>query len=244
MIGRVVLAALLAGIAAGLIMGAIQHVRLTPLILEAETYEKAAPSHDHAAAGGTEQPAAETGAASTGHVLEDEGWAPADGWQRTLSTTVASVMSGAAFAAILAGISLLTGLPITRDNGIIWGLCGFLAATLAPAAGLPPELPGMPAGDLLARQIWWVGTIAATGAAIYLLAVRRETWAIVAAIVLIGLPHIIGAPMLPPEESAVPPGLAAEFAANSIAANAIFWALIGSFTGVAINRFAKDIYST
>ena len=63
MIGRVVLAALLAGIAAGLIMGAIQHVRLTPLILEAETYEKAAPSHDHAAAGGTEQPAAETGAA-------------------------------------------------------------------------------------------------------------------------------------------------------------------------------------
>ena len=36
MIGRVLLAALLAGIAAGLIMGAIQHVRLTPLILEGD----------------------------------------------------------------------------------------------------------------------------------------------------------------------------------------------------------------
>ena len=39
MIGRVVLAVLLAGIAAGLVMGAIQHVRLTPLILEAEAFE-------------------------------------------------------------------------------------------------------------------------------------------------------------------------------------------------------------
>ena len=32
MIGRVILAVLLAGIAAGFIMGAIQHLRLTPLI--------------------------------------------------------------------------------------------------------------------------------------------------------------------------------------------------------------------
>ena len=39
MIGRVLLAALLAGIAAGFIMGVIQHVRITPLILEAEVYE-------------------------------------------------------------------------------------------------------------------------------------------------------------------------------------------------------------
>ena len=36
MIGRVILAALLAGIAAGIFMGAIQEVRITPLIIEAE----------------------------------------------------------------------------------------------------------------------------------------------------------------------------------------------------------------
>ena len=66
--------------------------------------------------------------------------------------------------------------------------------TIATSAGLPPDLPGMPTTDLLPRQIWWVGTVAATGAGIYLLAMRRETWAQALAIVLIGLPHVIGAP--------------------------------------------------
>jgi cobalt transporter subunit CbtA len=236
MIGRVVLAVLLAGIAAGLIMGAIQHVRLTPLILEAETFETGGHSYDHAAEG--------TAAVTEEHTHDAEVWAPADGWQRTLATTATQAMAGAAFAAILAGISLLTGLPITRENGVIWGLCGFLAATVAPAAGLPPELPGMPAADLFSRQVWWVGTIASTAAAIYLIAARRETWALALAIVLIGLPHIIGAPAPVTHESAVPPNLAATFAANAIAANAIFWSLIGIFLGLALNRYAKDAYAT
>ena len=231
MIGRVLLAAILAGIVAGLIMGAIQHVRLTPLILEAETYENR--GHDLGATAG------ET--ATTEH---DESWAPADGWQRTLSTFATSAMAGAAFAAIMTGVSLLTGIPITRDNGVIWGLCGFLAITLAPAMGLPPELPGMPAADLMARQIWWTGTIAATAAALYLIATRRETWALALAIVVIGLPHIVGPPHPVSNESAVPANLAATFAANSIAASAIFWVLIGSFLGLTINRYAKDIYKS
>ncbi len=217
-------------------MGAIQHVRLTPLILVAETYETGGHSHDHAVDG--------TAVTTEEHVHDAEAWVPADGWQRTLATTATQAMAGAAFAAILAGISLLTGLPITRENGVIWGLCGFLAATVAPAAGLPPELPGMPAGDLLARQVWWVGTIATTAAALYLIATRREIWALALAIVLIGLPHIIGAPAPVTHDSAVPPNLAASFAANAIAANAIFWSLIGMFLGLALNRYAKDVYST
>ena len=231
MIGRVLLAALLAGIAAGLIMGAIQHVRLTPLILEAEIYETQ--GHDLA-----------KGVAADERSPAGDGWTPADGWQRTLATTATQAMAGAGFAAILAGISLLTGLAITRENGVIWGLCGFLAATVAPAAGLPPELPGMPAGDLLERQIWWVGTIAATASGLYLIAVRRGTWAMALAIVLIGLPHIIGAPVPVSHESAVPPHLAASFAANAIAAGAIFWSLIGTFLGLTLDRFAKDVYAT
>ncbi len=231
MIGRVLLAAILAGIAAGLIMGAIQHVRLTPLILEAETYENRGRVHG-----------ATTGETAPADSDQDEGWAPAGGWERTLSTFATSAMAGAAFAAILAGVSLLTGIPITRENGVIWGLCGFLAVTLAPAMGLPPELPGMPAADLMTRQIWWAGTIAATAAALYLIATRRETWALALAIIIMGLPHIIGPPYPASHESAVPASLAAVFAANSIAANAIFWVLIGSFLGQTINRYAKDIY--
>lgn len=235
MIGRVLLAALLAGIAAGLIMAAIQHVRLTPMIVAAERFETSGHDHDHAATG--EAAAAE----SHDH---GEGWAPADGWQRTLSTTVTAMLSGAAFAILLAAVSLVSGLAITRRNGIVWGLCGFLAVSLAPAAGLAPELPGMPAGDLAARQAWWLGTIAATGLGLYLIAARRETWALPLAVVLIVLPHLIGAPAPLSHESAVPPGLAAAFAANALAANAVFWVLIGVFLSFTLNRFAQDSISS
>ncbi|MFN0194472.1 MAG: CbtA family protein, partial [Aestuariivirga sp.] len=153
MIGRVILAALLAGVAAGLIMGLIQHLRLDPYIFEAEKFDAAAP-HDH-------------GAGAESHASE---WTPEDGLERTFYTFVNRAIAGAGFAAILAAVSLLSGLPITRRNGVIWGLCGFIAVSLAPAAGLPPELPGMPAGDLLQRQIWWIATIIATGAGLYLIA--------------------------------------------------------------------------
>lgn len=243
MIGRVVLAVLLAGIAAGLVMGAIQHVRLTPLILEAEAFERAGnpAGHSHDAA------TAETGqpeAAGHEHDHGEEGWAPENGWQRTLATTVTAAMTGAGFAAILAAVSLLTGLEITRRNGILWGLCGFLAVTLAPAVGLPPELPGMAAADLAARQFWWVCTIAATAAGIYLIATQSRPWALVLAAVLILVPHVIGAPIAPHGEGIVPAELVARFVANSIAANAVFWCCIGLFLGLVLDRTAKDIYAT
>jgi cobalt transporter subunit CbtA len=242
MIGRLVLAALIAGMAAGFIYSGVQQALTTPLILAAEVYETA-PAHDHAAA--ATDPAAPTDAAATPAAEhEEEEWAPADGWPRTLSTTLASVIAGAGFALLLAGVSLLTGVPITPQNGLIWGICGFLAVTVAPGAGLSPELPGMPAGDLVLRQVWWVGTIIATGVAIFLLATKRELQWLAAAVVLIALPHIIGAPQPPTHETTVPAGLAASFAANTIAASAVLWSLIGLFLGLTLQKFGKDVYAT
>ena len=238
MIGRLVLAALIAGMAAGLIYGGVQHVQTTPLILAAEVYE-AAPDHDHAAA--ATDPAVPSAPAPEN---EEEAWAPAEGWQRTLSTTVSSMITGAGFALLLAAVSLLTGLPITPKNGLIWGISGFLAATVAPGAGLAPELPGMPAADLVSRQVWWVATITATGAAIFLIATRRELLWLAAAVVLIALPHIIGAPQPLTHETAVPAGLAARFAANTIAASAVLWSLIGLFLGFALQKFGKEVYAS
>jgi cobalt transporter subunit CbtA len=239
MIGRVLLAALLAGVAAGLIMGVIQHFKLTPLILEAEVFETAGGAgHSHETTAATsEQPAAEQPA-------EEEEWAPSDGWQRTLSTTLTMMMAGAGFAAVLAGIALFSGIPLTARNGLLWGLAGFISVNLAPAMGLSPELPGMPAGDLLARQIWWIGTIIATGIGIYLIAIKRQSWAIAVGIALIIAPHLIGAPQPPTHESGVPAGLAAEFAANSIAAAAAFWCVIGVFAGIALDRTTKGMWAT
>ena len=238
MIGRVILAALLAGIAAGLFYGAVQHVRLTPLILEAEKYENAGGghSHDHAAATTTTTQSAPV----TKAAAEEEAWTPADGAERTFYTFLASIVAAAGFAAVLAGISVLSGIRITPRNGLLWGIAGFLAVHLAPAASLPPELPGMQAGDLLARQAWWVGTIAATGLAIWLFTQRNEMWAKVTAVILVALPHIIGAPMPPTHESGVPAVLSAEFAANTLAAAALMWLAIGGFLGFAMDRFVKE----
>ncbi|MFZ5674915.1 MAG: CbtA family protein [Pseudomonadota bacterium] len=240
MIGRVLLAALLAGIAAGLFYGAIQHVRLTPLILEAEKYESAGDGHSHDHGAAATSPTTTEQAPAPAAEAEHESWAPADGAERTTYTFLASIVAAAGFAAALAGVSLLAGIRITPRNGVLWGLAGFLAVHLAPAASLPPELPGMPAGDLFGRQVWWVGTIIATGLAIWLFTQRHEFWAKVAAVVLVALPHIIGAPLPPSHESAVPAVISAAFAANTLAVAALMWLAIGGFLGLAMDRFVKE----
>jgi cobalt transporter subunit CbtA len=219
MLARVLLAVLFCGVAAGLVMGVIQHVRLTPLILEAEKFETAEP-HNHAGA---------TAPAAPAH--EAETWAPADGWERTKFTFLASMLSGTGFAALLASVVLLLGAPLNRKNGWIWGLCGFLAVSLAPAAGLAPELPGMPAGDLMGRQFWWVGTIGATAAALWLLAFGKQPWRYLVIAALLLVPHIIGAPQPENHESAVPAVLASNFVSSSLMANAVMWLVIGILLG-------------
>jgi cobalt transporter subunit CbtA len=228
MIARVLLAVLLCGVTAGFAMGVVQHLRLTPLILQAETFES---SHDHG--NKAEAPAA------AGHVHDESVWGPADGVERTLYTFAASMLSGTGFAALLAGVALLTGGQISRENGWIWGLAGFIAVSLAPAAGLAPELPSMPSADLTARQLWWVATIASTSAALWLLAFKRQSWAIVAALALALLPHFIGAPQPATHQSAVPASLAAQFAGLSLGANAVMWLIIGTLLG----RFLPKIES-
>jgi cobalt transporter subunit CbtA len=218
MIGRYVLAALVAGMLAGLVLSGIQYLRLSPLIAVAEVYEQAdTTAHDHA-----------------------EAWEPAPGLGRIGSTTVSSLIAGAGFAAILAGLSLLLNIPITRANGWIWGMMGFLTVHVATAAGLPPELPGMPVADLGQRQIWWLGTIIATGAAIYILTQRKEAWAPILAVALAALPHIIGAPQAIATASTLPASLASTFAANALAAAAMFWLVMGVLLGHILPRFELD----
>jgi len=216
MIAKIIIAAALAGLIAGLVVAGIQHVRVTPLIHAAEKYEKADASHQHGAAA----------------------WEPANGLERTLYTVAADLVAGVGFALLLAAVSLLSGLPLTVSNGAIWGLAGFAAFTLAPSAGLPPELPGMPVADLAARQAWWWLTVALTGLGI-LTAVRiRRPWGWAAGPVLAIVPHVIGAPQPASHETLVPATLANSFAANAIAAQAVFWVVLGVALGYLMARLA------
>lgn len=236
MLGRVLLAAILAGIAAGVVMSAIQQWRVTPIILEAEKYEKAEPAHQH---GSAEAAMAENQAAAAHTHAHDHGedeWAPADGFQRMAYTVAANVVAGVAFALIAAAAAVLTGLPLTPGTGALWGLAGFAIFTLAPSAGLPPELPGMPAADLFARQVWWWSTVAATAAGIGFLVMSGNAALKVLGVVVMALPHLVGAPQAPSHGTSVPAGLANTFAANTIATSAVFWMVLGLLLGYLLTR--------
>jgi len=240
-------AAVLAALCAGLVTAAIQHFRVTPLILHAETFEgegghshgEAEPVAAHTHAPGTpEHTDVAAVASAVAEAPAPEEWAPQDGLERTLYTSLATVLAAAGFALVIGAVSILSGIPITFANGLLWGAAGFLAFSLAPAYGLAPELPGMPAADLGARQAWWIATAVATGGACLLIAKTRASWAIAVAIALVLAPHIIGAPVAPDEPSAVPAHLATEFAATTLGTAAVFWLVLGTVFGRLNDYFA------
>src|SRR5439155_22216001 len=190
-----------------------------------EVYEAATPHADH------QQDAHQHGAAPE--------WEPAPGIERAGYTVVADILAGIGFALVLIGavaLARLGGYAIDARRGLIWGAAGFVVFALAPAIGLPPELPGMAAADLAARQQWWLLTAAATAGGLGLIIFARPAALRVVGVVLIVLPHLIGAPT-PHASSGVPAELAAEFATASLAVAAVFWLLLGSVSGWLYRRF-------
>jgi cobalt transporter subunit CbtA len=99
-----------------------------------------------------------------------------------------------------------------------------------PSLGLSPELPGAAAGELTARQLWWLATVAGTLAGLGLIAWGGKA-AKVAGAALIAAPHLWGAPHPHDFEGVVPPELAALFAARVLAVGALGWAALGALAG-------------
>lgn len=216
---RLVFISVLAGLAAGLAISAIQAAKLWPLIAAAEVLEAAAPA-DH---------------------THDHGWEP-EGLVRQALTVLFNIAAGIGFALLLNALarlrSLSTGRPLTGQEGLLWGLAGFAAFALAPALGLPPELPGMASGDLLARQLWWVATAVCTGGALALGVFRGGSWIAVAVLLAI-LPHLSGVPA-GEDHGPVPGELAAAFVAASLIASAVFWAVLGVVSGWINQRWGES----
>jgi len=227
MFGRIVRAALIAGAIAGLLATGLQMARVWPLILAAETFEEAAPTQAHHH--GSDP------AAATTHAALAEAWAPEDGGERMAYTLFFNLLAGFGFALLInAGLALsqAAGKRLDLTTGLLWGLAGFAGFALAPALGLPPELPGMPAAELLHRQIWWLATVLATLAGIGLIALPRKAGLALLGLALIVAPHVIGAPHPAGDEvSRVPPALAASFVSASLATAAVFWAALGALSG-------------
>ena len=225
---NIVVVAALAGAIAGLGMTIAQQLTTVPLIVKAETYEGAAPAHGHGDA-----VTAQAGA----HEHGDGGWAPADGIERAVFSAMANIVTGIGFALLLVAASELFGGIRDWRQGLFWGLAGFTVFTLAPGLGLPPELPAMPAAELGARQLWWIGTAGATALALALLFYGRSVVAVVAAIVLLVMPHLIGAPQPVSYDSPVPEGLHHSFVVAVILTTLLFWMLLGGLAGLFRGRF-------
>ncbi len=168
-----------------------------PLIAAAEQFEATPARHDHGAA--------------------EPIWSP-EGRLRPTLTVLFNIAAGLGFGLILNALTRLwtlrSGRPFTASDGILWGAAGFAAFSLAPAFGMPPELPGMASGELLDRQLWWLATGCCTAGGIAFLVYSPGIWRS-AGIALIVLPHLIGAPRAD-EYGSVPGEMAAAFATASL----------------------------
>ena len=233
----IVLSAMVVGFVAGAAITVVQFFTTVPLILSAEVYER-----DDTDPAAKPAPAAHEHAAND-HAEHEHGsvaWEPTEGLQRNSFTAAANILTAIGFALLLAGIFALRGQPVAWHEGLLWGLAGFAVFTVAPGLGLPPELPGVPAAALEARQIWWVATAAATAAGLGLLVLRRKAWAAALGVCLIALPHAIGAPQPAEIHTDVPAALSQQFLIAVTLTSLLFWLLLGSLTSLAYRRFAAS----
>jgi cobalt transporter subunit CbtA len=242
-----VFSSVIAGLVVGAIVTVIQQFGTVPLILRAEVFEKASEHHGHEAAAAASQDEL----AEHGHTQPEyatEAWEPRDGLERNAYTAAANVLTAIGFALLLAAIFALrsahTGNSVSWHEGLMWGLAGFAVFTIGPGLGLPPELPGVPAAPLLPRQFWWVLAAATTAGGLGLIFFRRSVPASFAGLILIVLPHIIGAPELEHIETNIPTSLSHQFVVAVTLTSLIFWFMLGGLTGVVFAHFDRGMSET
>ncbi len=214
---KIFLVALISGTLAGLMLAGLQHFTVVPIILEAESYE--------------------TSDAGQAHTADEvtEAWAPKDGAERTFFTVTNSVIVGIGFGLLLSACYAIRR-NVTWQQGILWGLAGFIAFHLAPSFGLPPELPGDAAAQLEQRQVWWMLTVILTALGLWIIAFQPKPYLKLFGVALIALPHIFGAPQPEVHHGLAPDSLRTAFRISSLATNAVFWIVLGAISAYMFNR--------
>jgi cobalt transporter subunit CbtA len=203
------LPALLAAIAAGVAVTVLQQIFVEPLILQAENLELGRDLH-----------------AATEFDIA-----------RAAYTLLFNCLGAFGYGLLLAACYALRG-SVTPKAGLLWGLAGFASFSLAPALGLPPELPGMQAADLAARQLWWVLTATTTAAGLACIAFSRQLALRLLGVVVIVVPHIAGAPQVSEIHHRVPEEMVHAFVAGSLAVSASMWVILGVATAALVKSLA------
>lgn len=243
---RIVATGAAAGIVAGLLLTGVQHLQVTDIIRTAETYEVAAeatpaPAHTHEHAQAHEQAHEHEHADAHEHGEHKHGgWQPEPGFERTAFTALADVSMAVGYALLLAAVLTLRGKDSNWRQGLLWGAAGYAVFFVAPSLGLPPELPGTQAAPVVARQAWWLCAAGGTAAALALLIWGRHWSRKLLAVVLLVVPHLVGAPQPAVHGGVAPAELARAFIVASALANAAFWLALGALTGHFHHRFNRS----
>ena len=234
MFGKIGVGAVLAGFGAGLIAALLHFAWVQPLLLQAELYETGALTHF---GGGV------MGHGADGHAhAHGMGTAFAGDLARNGLTVLFTALIYLGYALLLAaamGLAAERGVRIDARRGLIWGAAGFVAVQLAPAMGLPPELPGMAAAEITPRRIWWALTVACTAAGLGLLAFGRGWAQWGPALGLLLLPHLVGAPHPHDLFGPTPPEVASQFAARVLGVGLVAWVCLGGLLGRVIPEAAR-----
>lgn len=229
MLTRLLVSGLFAGAAAGLIAALLQLLFVQPVLLHAELYESGELVHF-----GTEAVSAHQ---------ELGGVDPLRDGLSVIFTML--TYTGYAFI-LLAGMAIaeMRGAVITGRNGLLWGVAGFVAFHFAPGFSLAPEVPGVAAADIFARQIWWWATVLTAGAGLWLIAFGRNWLAWGAAAMLLLAPHVIGAPEPDTFTGPVPTEIGAMFASRAFGVGMAAWLLLGCFAGFFWQREGARVGAT
>jgi cobalt transporter subunit CbtA len=255
MFRKILQSAGIAGLFAALLLTLLQIALITPLILQAETFEGGAavvaPEHAHAApaAGEHDHSTHEHAAAAHEHAAapaepaghdhhHGDAWAPADGLERTLFTLASNIVMGFAYSLLLVGVYVGLQRPVSAPQGLLFGLAGFAVFFAAPGLGLPPELPGTEAAELGARQQWWIAAALSTAVGLTLLFLQKNNLLRVLGIAIIAGPHLIGAPHPAQEASLAPEELQHQFRLATTLGNAAFWMALGAVAAIALRKFS------
>ncbi len=224
---QIFLVASLTAIIASIGFSLYQFYFVNPLIFAAELYELAEPADINA-------------------ISQIEEWSPDDGVERSFYTLLANFLMSLAYSLLIASAMVFCGSSSTI-KGFAWGMAAYLSFFVAPGLGLSPEIPGMQAADLAERQNWWFLCVVLTAIGLAVLAFSPRYYK-GAGVILIILPHLIGAPGAELHGFSHPDPMAIaqltelwqQFILHSSIANALLWLIIGTTTGFLCHKFIDD----
>jgi len=214
---------------AGLLLTAFQQFQVIPIIQEAEVYEQASETVESGSVHSHDDQHAHSG----------DAWQPDDGFERGLFTAFANIVIALGFALVLGAAITLRGGPIDWKSGLLWGLGGYAVFFVAPTIGLPPEVPGTEAADLLYRQLWWITAAICTAAGLALMVFNTRYIMKALGVVLVLVPHFVGAPQPELHSSTAPAELIQAFLAATVMANMVFWLSLGGLYGFFHQKLAN-----